>query len=451
MSRSDKEERSGRKLKYASARKRAEKKQRESSFSATYLKLPPGLKLFKAKEGIMYIDILPFRAGEGNPCAEEGLLHYERTYHMHARVGGDGGSGYLCPRLTSKSPCPICEYRQNLLKKSDPDDEKMIKDLAPKERQLFNVINLKEPDKGIQLWDFSYHLFGKLLDARIRNSDEEDGWDQFASLTGGMTLKVAFKEKSFGGRTFVEAETIDFKARQEDYDDDKLEETHCLDTLLIEPEYDALKETFLEAAPGPSAKKKAKPTDDEEEEEDEDEEPAPRRKSKAPVDEDDEEEEEDEPKVGKKSYNKARTDTEDDDEDEEDEEPAPKKKKPPVDEDDDEEEDEPAAKKKAPKKDWSDFDEDEEDEPVAKKKAKPADDEEEEEDDEEPAPKKKAKPPVDDDDEEEEEEEEPAPAPRKRKSRAKVRPEPEEDEDEEDEEPARVKSRKPADDDDEEE
>lgn len=421
--RSNKQQRTDKKLKYASARKRADKKQREASYSSTYLKIPSGVKMFKPKEGVMMLDILPFRAGEGNPCADEGLLHYERTYHLHARVGADGGSPYLCPRLTSKSPCPICEDRHRMLKKADPDDEKLVKDLAPKERQLFNVINLKEPDKGIQLWDMSYHLFGKLLDARIRNSDEDEGWDQFAALEGGMTLKVGFKEKSFGGRNFLEAETIDFKPRTEDYDEAMLDKAHCLDELLIEPEYEALKEAYLEAAK-PSkdeddeddeapVKKKAKPApvdDEEEEEEDDDEEEAPvKKKSKVVDDEEDEDDEDDEPAPKKKSK-PAPADEDEEEEEEEDDD----------DEDEDDEEPAPKSKKAAPKKDWDDFDEDDEDEKPAKKKSAPVEDDEEEEDE-----------PV-----------------KKRKSRAKVKPEPEEEEDaeeeEDDEEPARVKSHKPS-------
>ena len=480
MSRSTREQRTEKKLKYASARQRAEKKQREASFSATYLKLPPGVKLFKPKEGPMLLDILPFRAGTDNPCAEEGLLHYERTYHMHARIGADGGHSYLCPRLTAKEPCPICEHRQHLLKKSDPDDEKLIKDTAPKERQLFNVINLKEPDKGVQVWDMSYHLFGKLLDARIRNSDEEDGWDQFAALEGGLTLKVTFKEKSFAGRKFVEAETIDFKARAEDYGRDTLKEVHCLDELLITPDYDELKEAFLEAASPedededePVRKKKPAEDDededespygergeargrnhkskDEDEDEDEDEEPAPKKKKAKPVDDEDEDDDPDDVEKSKQT---------DEDEDE-DEEPAPRKKKPVDDDEEDEDEgdeDEPVkAKKKPGKKDWDDFDkdenEDEDDEPVkAKKKPAPAvEDEDDEEEDDRPVHRPKSK--LAEDDEDEDEDEPPnARKPYKRPSRAKVKPEPEEDEDEdEDEEPPRIKSKKQVEDDDEDE
>jgi hypothetical protein len=234
---------------YTSARDRAEKQ--SSGFTGSYLKLPDGVQLFKPKQGIILIDILPFEAGEGNPWAEAGCLHWERTYHAHRGIGANSEM-FLCPRSSAKQPCPVCEYRHKLQSAGNEDDEQMVKDLAPKQRQIFNIINLKDPDKGVQLWDMSYHCFGKVLDARLRNSDDSDGWDQFFFLEGGFSLKVGFAEKSFGGFTFLEAESIDFKPRSKDYDDSILDEVHCLDDLLIVPEYDALKKAFLEVEKTPA-------------------------------------------------------------------------------------------------------------------------------------------------------------------------------------------------------
>lgn len=396
--RSNREERQQRKLKYTSARTRAEK-HTQGGFSATYLRMPEKMKSFRPKAGTYFLDIMPYKVGEGNPSAEPGMVHYERTYFLHPRVAADG-SPYLCPRLTSKSPCPICERRQVLSRSDDPTNEELVKDMAPKERQLFAVINLKEPDKGIQLWDVSYHLFGKLLDARIRNSDEEDGWDTFFALEGGLTLKVTFKEESFGGRTFVAAETIDFRARKEDYDEDTLAMVPCLDELLIETSYKELKAVVLDTA------------EDEEEPED-DEEPVPKKKAKpAPEPEDDEDEE----------------DEDEDPEEEEDEDEAPPKKK-----------------SKAPvedEEDAEDADEDEEPAPKKSKKSAPAEDEDDFDDfdDEDEAPKKKGKSKAEDEDEEEpEDDEEDEPAPKKK---GKPAPEPEEDdEDDENEDPPRVRTR----------
>ena len=318
---------------YTSARERAEKQ--SSGYTQTYLKVPDGIQLFKPKSGTMMLDILPYEAGEDNPWAEPGNMHWERTYWAHRGIGANSDT-YVCPRMTRKQKCPICEFRMALVKKGDDGDEDLIKDLSPKQRQLFNVRNLKDPDKGFQLWDISYHLFGKALDARLRNSDEDDEWDKFFFIEEGTTLRVGFAEKSFGGATFYEAETIDFKARKQPYDDEVLEQVQCLDELLIVPSYKELKDAFLEA-------KKS-----DEDEDDEEDEPPPAKK-----------------KLGKKSakddwddFDEDDKSEDEDDEDEDEDPPKKKKRKPPVDEDeeDDEEEDE------------DEEDEDEDENPPAKKK-----------------------------------------------------------------------------------
>lgn len=261
--------------KYTSARDRAEKQ--SSGFSASYLKVPDDVQIFKPKAGPHLLDILPFVAGTGNPWADEGNIHWERTYYAHRGIGANGDT-YICPRMTAKEPCPVCEHRLKVMKEGDEDNEDLIRDLAPKQRQLFKVRNLKDPDKGTQLWDISYFLFGKVMDARLRNSDEEDEWDKFFFLEDGLTLKIGFAEKSFGGSTFYEVETIDFKPRKTDYDDDILDE-FCLDDILLVPTYKTLKEVFMEAKSGPKDK------DDDDDEDD----PPVKKKRKPPVDEDEDE------------------------------------------------------------------------------------------------------------------------------------------------------------------
>ena len=80
----------------------------------------------------MLIDILPYEAGEGNPWAEPGNLHWERTYYVHKGIGANGDT-IVCPRMTAKEErCPICEARLKLMKEGDEDNEELIKDLSPK-------------------------------------------------------------------------------------------------------------------------------------------------------------------------------------------------------------------------------------------------------------------------------------------------------------------------------
>ena len=429
--------------KYASAKERADK--HGSGFQAPYLKLPPEVQIFKPKSGVMLIDILPYKVGSGNPWAEKGLLYYERTFWVHRGIGANSDS-HLCLARNFKEACPVCEHRLRLMKKDNEDSEELVKDLAPRERQLFNVRNLKEPDKKL-VWDISHHLFGKTLDATLRSADEDDDWDNFAHLDGGLTLKVSFAEESYSGRSFLSAETIYFKPRKTDYDESILDEVVCLDKVLVPLDYDELKKLFLQTVDedeeGKGSKRHAKDDDDDEDEEpkakkkrddDDDEEPKSRKSSKDDDDDeeppkrrkDDDDDEDEEPK-GKKSKSddddedkpkkKKRDDDDWDDFDEpkgkkskdDDEDEEPKKKK----RDDDDDDEEPKGKKAArngdddddeepPKKKRDDDDDDEDEEPKAKKKnrfAKQDGDRGWDEDDDDEKPKKKVKAAKDDDDE----------------------------------------------------
>jgi len=226
-----------------SGRKRAET--HKVGFDSTSLAIPKDAKTFRLdKEGMRKVDIIPFRAGKGNPFADEGELHFERTYYVHKNVGPNQDM-YVCPAKTAGKPCPICEYRTALTKKPDADED-LIKDLAPKERQLFNVIDVEKPEDGVQIWDISFYLFGKLLDARIRKSEDDDEYEYFADLQDGKTLRLGVEEQSFGGKSFYSVESIDFKNRREGYDEDILEQSHCLDDIVQLIPYDKLKKIFLQ-------------------------------------------------------------------------------------------------------------------------------------------------------------------------------------------------------------
>ena len=286
--------RSKRERRYSSAKKRVET--HKTGFDRTTVKVSSDMTFFTLdRAGTRRIDVLPYSVGEGNPFADPGELHYERTFYIHRGVGANQDS-YVCLAKTAKKPCPVCEHRMKLLK--DPDaDEQEIKDLAPKERQLWNVIDRDDPEKGVQLWDISFHLFGKLLDTEIRNADEDEDFDTFFHLENGKTLKIGVGEKTIAGRSFCEVETISFKPRKDDYDDDVLEKCHSLDDLPIVMDYDKLKAIFLQTAEA----------DEMEDDDDEEQEEKPRRKR--PKDDDDEEEQEEKPRRKK---------SKDDDDDEED-------------------------------------------------------------------------------------------------------------------------------------
>jgi len=218
-----------------------------SEFARTSLEIPSGANMFSIKKpGSYRIDILPYKVGKGNPYADEGTLHYERTYWVHRGVGADEDT-YVCPAKTAKKPCPICEYRAKLERDSNADEE-LIRALAPKERQLFNVVDLAAQDRGVQIWDNSYHLFGKLLDSRIRNADDDEDFARFCELEGGLTLKLTAEEKSMGKNKFCDVTSIDFKPRKDDYTEEWLDACYCLDDIVKVLDYDSLRKIFLQTA-----------------------------------------------------------------------------------------------------------------------------------------------------------------------------------------------------------
>lgn len=241
---------------YTDARKLAET--RSTGMGGTYIKKPDKIGFYKIKTGQALLDILPYEVSGHNFHAKKGALHWEKTFHVHKQVGAAGDS-YLCARMMHKERCPVCDYRNMLVQRGKATDEQLIKDLGPKERQLFQIIDCKEPNKGIQLLDISFHLFGKALDARLRGADEDEVWSDFFHFEDGLSLKINWSERTFGGKTFHEADGgIDFKVRQQQYDfDEWIEKVVDLDTILIDTPYDELKEILDQTAPDPKAANKA--------------------------------------------------------------------------------------------------------------------------------------------------------------------------------------------------
>lgn len=240
------------------ARRWAEEEQ--SNFETTTLRIPEGLGFYKLQEGVVNIDIIPYRVKTGgrgdhavkggNPHAEAGELYFQRTYHQYSHIG-PGDHRFVAPGATFGDRDYIVEVRQALQRQPghDPAEEKA---LAPKKRQLWLVYDHDEPEKGVQLWDFSFHQFGKLLRDRIISSDEASGWDMFWKTdTQGMTLRLTVKEnKPYG----LEVIAIDFMPRKKPLPAEIVNHDYDLDAMPIRMSYEKLKAAYLgvdEEAPAP--------------------------------------------------------------------------------------------------------------------------------------------------------------------------------------------------------
>lgn len=228
-------------------RERFRKRVEERGVGETWtISVPEGVHKFTPKKGTMNLDIIPYVVSTSrHPEANAGEQWMRRTFYTHVNVGvddeGKGGKVRICLNKTFGKKCPICEYREELIEKGG--DRSLIDSLRPKIREVYNVIDLDEPDKGVQVWDVSYHLFTKQLEKEIREG--EDDWAGFSELEGGYTVKVRFDMKSFGkGEPFPVADRIDFKKRK-DYDESILKKSHDLDKMLVELSYEQLEREFL--------------------------------------------------------------------------------------------------------------------------------------------------------------------------------------------------------------
>ena len=228
--------------KKSTARRRAEG--HATGFSTTTLKLPEGLNFFEPKKGIRTIDIIPYTVGEGNPWAEKGELHYERTFWKYNKIGIEE-KNYICASKTFGHKDFIQEWRQKESKNTDTDAQ-VLKDLAPKERQLFLVYDNDDKEKGLQLWEYSYHNFGKALDQMTKTSSEKSGWDLFYFPDDdGMTLRLDIGEAKANFGSFDKVLSIVFMPREETLPNEIVNHGFCLDDMLVETPYEELKSIFL--------------------------------------------------------------------------------------------------------------------------------------------------------------------------------------------------------------
>jgi len=269
------------------------KKYRETrgTFKSKSVSLPEGMDFFSVdKAGPKYLDFLPYEVKVKSEFARPGDWFAQRTFFVHRGVGPNNET-YCCPRRNWGKPCPICEERARL-EQFEGTDEDVLQNLKPKERQLWLVKDLKDPDKGIQLWDVSFYLFGEMLNDFLDNADESDHYDEFWLPEGGKTIKVGFKEKRYASRTYYDSVSIEMRPRKTSYGDDVLDSLPCLDDLLIETSYADLKEAFQAFVPE-QEEGEENPEDSFSEEIPEEIDDDPLAGVEAPWDSDEEEEEED--------------------------------------------------------------------------------------------------------------------------------------------------------------
>jgi hypothetical protein len=280
-----------------------------SGESSGHLHLPADVKLFKLKQtGNVKIDIIPYVVGKGNPHADEGMEHFERTFYIHSNLGPDGRETAVCNYKTFNKRCLFCEEMNRLRNNGVQWDDR--KGLNFKMRHLFRVIDYANKDARIQVWETGHtKTFGEQLQHKISAVEE---YENFSELSGGMSLILGVVEDSFNGNKYNKVGNIELVKRKFDYPESMLEEEPNLDQCirpisdkdamrLLSPGVEEDTTEDDDDAPPVRTKAKTRPPED-------DETPSRTRAKSKPADDDDE----DAPPV-KSSKSRKPADDEDDD------------------------------------------------------------------------------------------------------------------------------------------
>lgn len=238
--------------------------QDSGGFNTTCYRVPKGMNFYKLSAGTHLFDIVPYRVvlgrgmKGGNTIAEKGDIWWQRTVFCYRQLGPDK-KPYLCLAENFSEPDPVKEYVHRI--SNDPSiDEDYVKEFRAQKKGLYFVWDHKNKEKGIQLLEFSHANFGEKVNERINAASEEKGWDFFFHPDAtGLTLEVSMKEvtKKF---KFLEAVAIDFIPRKEGLPKAIVEHGYDLDSMLINPGYDNLKQilesgTYIPKTDGNSSKK----------------------------------------------------------------------------------------------------------------------------------------------------------------------------------------------------
>ncbi|MGD8707130.1 MAG: hypothetical protein PVI88_00420 [Nitrosopumilaceae archaeon] len=200
------------------------------------------LPFFKPNKGKNRIDVIPFWVETDKHPSESARKNgadYRINVHVHKGLGPDRNKTLICLEETYGKPCPVCEKRRKLQEQGASAD--LIKMLKPQYRVLYNVIDLDNEEKGIQIMDVAYYSFERNIVDDV--TDGKKGRIYFPDLENGSTIIFKAKPSKFQGHSFMKILEGSFalEDREEAYEESIVDEAFKLDEMLIVPTYEEAK------------------------------------------------------------------------------------------------------------------------------------------------------------------------------------------------------------------
>jgi len=187
-----------------------------------------------------YLDFIPYWIKTDIHPQKVPHYDYKLDIWAHKDVGIDN-QRILCLKKTYKQRCPICEERDRLLDSGVNWKSPEVSALKPVRRCIYNVIDLNEPDKGIQIFERAFAHFEKLLIKEVQENND----CFFFDVDEGLTVAWRGEEEKFGNHSYMQCERIDFEKRESVYPEEVMDEAIPLDQVLKIPTYEYVRALFL--------------------------------------------------------------------------------------------------------------------------------------------------------------------------------------------------------------
>jgi gp32 DNA binding protein like len=150
------------------------------------------------KDGDNNIRILP----PSTKYLAETVDYISFDYWIHYKLGPEGKTNEVCPKTVSREArCPICEAVAKLYRLNTPEDKELAGRLRNKMRHMFNVIDLNDKEKGVQILEVGINVYKDLVSFITHPKwgdllDIDKGRDVTITKTNRKETKSGYEEYS---------------------------------------------------------------------------------------------------------------------------------------------------------------------------------------------------------------------------------------------------------------
>lgn len=149
---------------------------------------------WQPKPGKNYIRLLP------NWNLEPGGDFWRETGY-HKNLGNSKDKSAVCLKREGHNSCPVCSMVNELWSTKDPQDIALAKEIKAYSRVYFNIVDLSDVAKGVQIWSAGTDVLEQILtfcaNAKYGDlSDPKDGRNLELNFTEGKNSKSGFNSYS---------------------------------------------------------------------------------------------------------------------------------------------------------------------------------------------------------------------------------------------------------------